>query len=113
MSILDDLAGDVAVEYSNMSGDRQAAFDPSVIFTFLDIIMELFQRMQECRQTPENALETVGNPGVFQKAVLRSVVRQRLGNGRLFNVDRHAVNAFLKRGKSLNLNQVKELYQSV
>jgi hypothetical protein len=111
MSVLDNVANDVAVEYSNLSGDKQAAFDPSTIFTFLEIIVQLMGVLKGCNQSPEDATETLKRPGLFQRIRTRNLVKQHLGTKEFNKVGDQVLEALYKKGRKLSVNDVRSLYE--
>jgi len=113
MSVLESVATDTALEYAKQSGDKQAALDPATIFTFLEIIMQLFSVLKGCGQDPESAASILKRPGLFQRVRTRSIVKQHLGTKHFNKVGDDVLEALYKKGQKLSLSEVKEIYSEV
>lgn len=95
-------------------GDKEAAFDPSMIFTIMDIITSLIGNFKNCKKTPSDALKSSKNPNFWEKQVARRAVRQHLGGFKAMRREgENLVEALVKTGSELTLEEVNSLYNEV
>lgn len=111
-SKLEDIANKVAVNYKN--GDKEAAFDPSMLFTIMDIIGNLVGMFKGCGKTAPQAIQSAKSPNFWEKQAVRRSVRQHLGGFKAMRREgENLVDAVLKTGGDLTVKDVEDLYKEV
>lgn len=113
MSKINEVA-QLATKYFVQQEGVEAAFDPATFMAFAEIIMELILKIQECRESADDAVEVVNKPGIFEKIVVRKTVQNSLGSRREFrHSGRQMVQALLSTGRDISKQDMFELYNEV
>lgn len=108
-----ELAKKVAIKYANAAGDKQAAFDPAVIMVFADMIINLIDMFKNCGKTDAQAFATVKNPSLWDRLMLRRLVKQDMTRSEFKSKGKELVDALLSGGKDVTEEEMKELYAEV
>ncbi len=112
MSKAEKIATSAALNYSAISGNKQAALDPATILSFLQMIMQVVDMFKSCKQPAATAVSTVKNPGLFARLRLRGLVRDSMSRADFRDHGEHIISALLKTGHNLTLEDVNELYKA-
>jgi hypothetical protein len=113
MSKIDDLAVKAAGNYASASGEVEAAFDPSWILLFAEIITEIFGMFESCGQDEEAAAKVCQNPSRVQKTLLRLRVRRSMGLRTSMRGVGQMVDAIEETGKTVTVEDVQLALQEV
>ena len=108
-----ELAKKFAVKYSSLSGDKDAAIDPSTIMVFLDMILGIVEIFKGCGKTPAQALASTHSPSLWDRLVLRRIVKQDMTRSEFKARGKELVDALLAGGKEVTEEDVKDLYNEV
>lgn len=108
-----ELAKKFATNYANVSGDKSAALDPSMIMVFLDMILNIVDIFKSCGKTQEQTHKAVRNPTLWDKLVLRRIVKQDMTRSEFRNKGKELVDALLAGGKEVTEEDIKDLYSEV
>lgn len=111
MKASERIAKNIAIEYAGISGDREAAIDPATVLVFIQLVMEIVNRIKECKKTPKDGAEMMQSPGLFQKMMLRKIVKDDMGRQDFRAKGENVIAAILKHGRNINEQEVLELYQ--
>lgn len=110
--VLESVAEKVVSNYK--LGDKEAAFDPSMIFTIIDIITSLIGNFKNCKKAPAEALKAAKSPTFWEKQVARRAVRQHLGGFKAMRREgENLLEAVIKTGGDLSIKEVEGLYAEV
>jgi hypothetical protein len=112
MSKLQEVASATAINYGELTGNKQAALDPATISAFKAIISEIISRLMECRASSGEAVKVAKSPGVFQRVALRRITRDNLGED-FREHGKEVMEAVLKTGSSLKEDDYAKLYKEV
>lgn len=110
---IDEVAKKAAISYSEKSGDKQAALDPATIFTFIGIVRDVITLIKECRSNANDGVQTVKNPGPFQRIALRRHVKNELGVREFRKHGEQILDALYDTGKTISISDMIELYKEV
>jgi hypothetical protein len=110
---LDDVAKKAAVNYANKTGDKQAALDPATIFTFIGIIRDVIELLKGCKKDENSGVESVKNPGPFQRIALRRHVKNELGSKEFRKHGEQVLDALYDTGKTISREDMVALYKEV
>lgn len=102
----------VVTGFTNSGGNTEAAFDPASILIWISVAKELIGLLQSCKQA-KDVPGLAKNPNVFQRAVLRNTLKDKMGIKGFFRHGRASVDAFLKAGADLTADEVQDLYDEV
>jgi len=113
--MINDLANKATSRFLELTqSEPDAIFDPAIIMVFAEIIMQLIEALQDCRQDVSDATKIVQKPTRLQKWVVRSKVKRELGRREYRNNSgAEIVQAILDAGTTLSETDVEELYQEV
>jgi hypothetical protein len=113
MSKSEELALKVAGKYSKTSGNREAAFDPSTLLVFAEMILTFAELFKNCNKTPAQAVSSARNPSLWERVLLRSHVRRSLDRKEFRERGSEIMEALLSGGKEVSEEDFKELYNEV
>lgn len=105
-----ELGQKIATKYSEFNGNAQAVIDPTTIFTFAQIIMDVIQQLQACKQSKSQAYQNIKSPGLFHRIQLRRHLKDVMGNKEFRNNGENMVQSILEVGKTLTQEDVSALY---
>lgn len=108
-----ELAALVAVNYAELTGNKEAALDPATISGYISLILGIFQQFKDCKKSPAAALKDAQNPGLFQRVSLRRIVKDDLGAADFRLNGKEVMQALLNSAKNLTEKDVTELYKEV
>lgn len=109
MAKLNDIAAKAAVNYSEVSGNKEAAIDIATIATFAELIIKVVDMLKECKKTPTTATDTVKAPGLFARLRLRSLVKDNMSRADFRDHGEQVIEALQKTGKGLTSEDLKQL----
>jgi hypothetical protein len=112
-SHLNEVAHGVAVHYGELSGDTQAAFDPSMILVIIELAGTIFELFQDCGKTEEEALSAIREPSRWEGLMLRIHVRRSLGRKDYRRHGRQMVEALKKQGSDMDAIDVQRIYAEI
>jgi hypothetical protein len=101
---------DVVKDYENLRGNG-VAIDPATILIIMDVVVKVIDMLQSCKQNPDDVVKMTSSPSIFQRIVLRRVVKDVLGNREYRNSGTELVDSILSNAKKLNTDDVKEMFQ--
>jgi hypothetical protein len=110
---LNEMAHGVAVHYGEISGDTQAAFDPSMILVIIELASTIFELFESCEKDESEALRSINEPSRWEKLVLRMRVRRALGRREFRRHGHQMVQALLKQGKDMTAKDVQGIYAEI
>ncbi len=113
MKVLEEVAKNTAIKFADMSGDREAAFDPSIILVIMEIIMQLMGNFQNCGKSPGEAVKMMKNPRRIDLLAARLAIRRQVG-GKEFRKNGEALlDAVFAQGKETTVEQVQAIYNEI
>lgn len=113
MSVLQEVSKAAALKYADASGDREAAFDPSIIFVIMDIITELMAAFQNCKKTPSQAVNTMQNPRRIDLLAAKLATRRQIGRREFRRNGDAILEAVFSQGKDTTVEQVEAIYAEI
>jgi hypothetical protein len=113
MARSEQVAMKVAAKYGSLTGNKEAAFDPSIILVFADLILEFAELFKSCNKTPLQAANAARNPNLWERFLLRRYVRQNMTRREFRDKGNEIVEALLSGGKDASEADFKELYDEV
>lgn len=102
----------LAIKFNAVNGTVESAIDPATIITMAQLVLDLMQKIKECRQNKSQAVQTIKSPGLFHKIQLRRHLKEILGRDFRNNGDK-IVQSVLETGKSLSNSDIEDLYDEV
>ncbi len=113
MSTVDKVATLAATKYAGLSGNAQAALDPATILAFAELALKVVQMFKDCKASPNAALKTAKNPGLFARMRLRNLVRDSMSKKDFKDHGPNIVQALLSSGPEVTLETLTALYNEV
>ena len=112
-SHLNEMAHGIAMHYGELSGDKQAAFDPSMILVIIELAGSIFELFQDCGKDEEAALSAIHEPSRWERLMLRFHVRRSLGRREYRLHGRKMIEALKKQGLDMDANDVQKIYTEI
>lgn len=109
----EELALKVAGKYSQKTGNREAAFDPSTLLVFAEMILTFAELFKNCNKSPMQAVASAKNPSLWEKVLLRHHVRKFMDRKEFRERGKEVVDALISGGKEVTEEDFKELYNEV
>lgn len=107
-----DAAAKVAHNYAGLSGNAEAAFDPSTILVFANLIIPIIQQIQKCIQA--NQVPTKAqNPTASDMILMNMTVRREIGWHAFRQSGRHYVSSLIKTAAESTPEDMTALYTDV
>ncbi len=111
--MLQDFSTDIAKEYSDKTGNADAALDAGTLLKILEIVSSVITMFKDCQKTPAQALAIAKKPGLWQRLLLRNAVMNHVGRANFRQSGNELMESVLLSAGKLNKNQVAELYAEV
>lgn len=109
MATVQDAAAKAAANFAGLTGQTEAAFDPTTILVFANLIIPIIQQIQKCiaaRKVPAAA----ASPNLRQQIVVRSLVRREVGIRAFREEGMHYINALLKTAADTSEDDMEAIF---
>ena len=88
------------------------AFDPATFMAFAELIMELIDKLRECKAA-KDVPAAAKAPSLWQRVTLNNTVRRQLGRQAFRKHGDAIVDGLLKLGSEATEKEIQELYNEV
>lgn len=114
MYTFEDAARDVAANYGELDGNREAALgDGTLLALLIELLPVLIDAFENC-QSPAELRATARKPRLTDKALVRLKLRRELGR-KVFRREMNEgklMDALFKTTGDLDVEQIKDLYEA-
>jgi hypothetical protein len=87
------------------------AIDPATLLLIVQLVMQVFKMLQECKKTPEEAVKVLHRPTLGQLLRLRRLVHNTLRErGVLYAAREDLLHAMEEMGKTMQAHEVQSCY---
>ena len=87
------------------------AIDPATITLITPIVIEIIKIIVACRKSPDEAVAIINSPEEVEVAIVKKVVRRRLGFWRYWWSGGKIIQAILDSGKYSSESEVEMVYK--
>jgi hypothetical protein len=108
--IAEKIQGDF-IALNNSNSEENLNLDPAVLLLIVEIAVQIINLYQDCGKDDAEAAGMANKPSVFQRALLRRIVRNNLGNAEYRRYGDDLVNAFISQGRNIDPESMGAMFE--